>query len=606
MNILYGFEIENNKYFYNDDNKCNKILPTCDIKDLGNVITRKDTIRNLTDCDVILKDYSLLCVVKNFTGDILYYSSDWCNELTPKNWNYKDASFETFSYGRTSSKGYPYILLKEEDDYVALNLIPNGDWYIKGSMENGDLYIRINRGEDAEKILAKEEKHILLDMFLVKDTDINRLYLNQQKHVRKNYYKYNDRNNIPIAYNTWLDRFYMIDWKSLTRQVYAAKEIGCDVFIVDAGWFGEGDDWSTVGNWVEKKGILGDKDLRDFADFVRDHEMGFGIWMEPERIHESTPFLIENKDLFIQAEEKYYYPDLTKKAAYNWVFNSICNIIKKYDACWLKIDCNYDFAKDIYHNGHVGRMLKWHNLLEDVKNELPNLIIEGCAGGGMRNDLNSMSSYPSNYLSDTVNLLDVLRIGNEQFKICPPAMISKWFVGYPINDSFTMYSRNPVDTKDQILNPNNALCESVTSYSMEFTFAVNFIANLGVSCNLAGFSPEARKIMKKLIKYYKTRQGFIRSANFIPIEQNNNKDHYIHLLISDDYKEILMFVYNIVENKDPVYGKTDIIDIDLSMLPYDNYEIYNDLTNEKLGNLKDKKYQAEVVRKNVKILHLTC
>ena len=60
------------------------------------------------------------------------------------------------------------------------------------------------------------------------------------------------RRQMPVMYNTWLYHFDSIDVDAILRQVDAAAEMGIEMFMVDAGWFGVGGHWSdAVGDWTE-------------------------------------------------------------------------------------------------------------------------------------------------------------------------------------------------------------------------------------------------------------------------------------------------------------------------------------------------------------------
>ena len=54
-----------------------------------------------------------------------------------------------------------------------------------------------------------------------------------------------------MVYNTWFDQFEVLGVPRLRRQLQAAKRLGSEVFVVDAGWYGpEADDWwSQAGDW---------------------------------------------------------------------------------------------------------------------------------------------------------------------------------------------------------------------------------------------------------------------------------------------------------------------------------------------------------------------
>ncbi|MCI8694976.1 MAG: hypothetical protein HFH91_20155, partial [Lachnospiraceae bacterium] len=81
------------------------------------------------------------------------------------------------------------------------------------------------------------------------------------------------------------DRGYGGHEEKLLRYAESARELGCEIFEVDAGWYGREPDWSSsVGDWREKLDGAFYGRLAEFADKIRGMGMGFGLWMEPERI----------------------------------------------------------------------------------------------------------------------------------------------------------------------------------------------------------------------------------------------------------------------------------------------------------------------------------
>ena len=95
-----------------------------------------------------------------------------------------------------------------------------------------------------------------------------------------------------MQYNTWYS--YGCDWddETLRKEVAIAADIGAELFYIDAGWWTnnprKGDNFSSgLGNWTESPDKF-PHGLRAFADHIRDNDMHFGIWVEPERVDVRT------------------------------------------------------------------------------------------------------------------------------------------------------------------------------------------------------------------------------------------------------------------------------------------------------------------------------
>ena len=179
-----------------------------------------------------------------------------------------------------------------------------------------------------------------------------------------------------------------------------------DAFWLDAGWYeGCGWDreggswWQNVGNWTPDKERF-PNGLRPVADVI--HEMGskFLVWFEPERVRPQTMLDREHPEwmLKIQGRDDYLF-DLGNREACIWLADYISTFLKKEGIDIYRQDFNMDpypywTAKDkpgrtgMAEIRHIeGLYAFWDSLLERI----PHLLIDNCASGGRRLDLETMS-----------------------------------------------------------------------------------------------------------------------------------------------------------------------------------------------------------------------
>ena len=70
----------------------------------------------------------------------------------------------------------------------------------------------------------------------------------------------------------------------LTELARQAKELGCELFVLDDGWFRErNNDLSGLGNYETDTDKLPDG-LEGLADRIRETGLAFGLWVEPESV----------------------------------------------------------------------------------------------------------------------------------------------------------------------------------------------------------------------------------------------------------------------------------------------------------------------------------
>ncbi|MBQ7258073.1 MAG: alpha-galactosidase [Abditibacteriota bacterium] len=589
MIIKHGF-IVNNKIYLEDKPK--DLESKITIKKEGFVTTREDVVKVSSPQTI---DYKELIVIKDYFGIIKYYISGWCKEFTVKNWTVRNKPFEIFSYGRTTESAYPYLFMNNREEYMALNLLPKGDWSIKCYMRNTDLYIEIGRDNTRT---FKGSTPVALDIFMVSGDTPNEVYIRQQKYVKKHFFK---NYPIPMSYNTWIDEFYHLNWNNLINQIDTQAEFGCEVFTVDAGWFGTMPMWTEIGNWTEKEDLFGNgKTLMDLADYIRSKGMKFGIWMEAMKIHKDAPLRVNNPKLFVEVEgydpkiNPYYHYDFSNKKAMELMLSEVVRIVKKYDAKWLKID-NNSARKRTKNNPHVEETENYFAFLEKLRKACPDLVIENCASGALTGDIWTMSHYNTSFPSDTVWARDLIRIQREACKIYPPCFINNWCCLHPSGNLWTIHGRKRKNTIGIGLNPMDATGDNVESFPIPYVFVTNFLGNLTLTGNFADFLKEDKKLIKKLIDIYKEKKDFIMNAYYLELESNG----YSYMLFNDDFSEVMIFVFA----KDMVWPPTEKVKVNLDPLPKNiNYKIVELITGKKE---KIKKYYKNNFKpKEVRILSL--
>ncbi|MDD4646078.1 MAG: alpha-galactosidase [Bacteroidales bacterium] len=179
-----------------------------------------------------------------------------------------------------------------------------------------------------------------------------------------------------------------------------------EVLWIDAGWYtGCGTWWKNVGNWTVNK-IAFPRGLKPVTDVV--HEVGakFILWFEPERVVKGTQWDTEHGDYLIRIPDNAPEPfnkvnknnalfNLGNPEACAWLTKYIGDMIEKEGIDYYRQDFNFDPWYYWRYNDKPGRegmseirhieglYAYWDGLLK----RFPNLIIDNCASGGRRIDL---------------------------------------------------------------------------------------------------------------------------------------------------------------------------------------------------------------------------
>ena len=188
-----------------------------------------------------------------------------------------------------------------------------------------------------------------------------------------------------------------------------------EVFWLDCGWFTgcgwdkeKGGCWHNVGNWTADAKRF-PNGLRPVSDAIHKAGAKFMVWFEPERVHEFSMIFKEHPEWLLRREgDDNSLFDLGNKDALKWMTNYISDFIKKEGIDYYRQDDNVDPMNYWECNDKPGRIgmheIKhveglyafWDSLLV----RFPRLLIDNCAGGGQRLDLETTSRSAPLWRSD--------------------------------------------------------------------------------------------------------------------------------------------------------------------------------------------------------------
>lgn len=191
----------------------------------------------------------------------------------------------------------------------------------------------------------------------------------------------------------------------ILKEIDIAADMGCEAFMVDAGWFGD-----VLQNWGGNRGdwYVGDW-MPGGIDGVREytHKKGmlFGLWMEPEAICSLSQTFKNHPEWKVSYNEtnKRFYTNEEEinfgiPEAAEYVKSSIKKVIKDFKLDFFKIDYNshtYEGVQNMiegYAENDTWRHYETiYSTFEEIHEECPNVMLENCASGGGRNDLGMVS-----------------------------------------------------------------------------------------------------------------------------------------------------------------------------------------------------------------------
>ena len=258
------------------------------------------------------------------------------------------------------------------------------------------------------------------------DKGLGQLSRNYHKAIRNNVCrgKYKTARR-PVLINNWEATYFDFTPEKLVAIAKDAKELGIEMLVMDDGWFGKRDsDFSGLGDWfVNEKKLKGG--LKNLVEEVNKTGMKFGIWFEPEMISEDSDLYRAHPDWaltipgrpFSRARHQLVL-DFSREDVRTYIFDRMCEILESANIEYVKWDANRhltdvwsaqlpaDRQGEVFHRYILGL----YDFLEKLTQRFPDILIEGCSGGGGRFDAGMMYYHPQIWCSDDTDAIERLEI----------------------------------------------------------------------------------------------------------------------------------------------------------------------------------------------------
>ncbi|MBO4633622.1 MAG: alpha-galactosidase [Lentisphaeria bacterium] len=451
---------------------------------------------------------------------------------------------------RSTVGSAPFCVLKDSETRTAaaFHVLPRGNWTIQihsdilsnespspvveAGLADTDLFLTLQPGEKLElpEVLIQE----------VPQGDLLKISAPLHQYMIRKRLPAAKLHQPPVVYNSWLYRFTSFTHEQLLRQLQTAKEIGCEVFIVDAGWFGADASWGKVGDWREKEGEPFYGNMKAFADEVRAAGLKFGFWMEPERWADKIPIRDTHPEWFPAHTSRI---DLTQPAAAEYFHDVISQNVRRFGAEYIKIDFNASVGYDDSGSELYNYCTVLYEQLKRIRNEFPDLIIENCASGSLRCDLTTAQIFDHAFVSDNAHPYETLRIRQGAFLRFMPGRILNWIVMQPAPER-----RTPVFHGDQVLACAAATWDEAALFDLNYVMISGLLGIPGFSGELADFQPEIRQKIAAYVQYYKDRRKFFTDSHVFlltpPDSRITDYENYLAFQMqADDSTDSLLFVF---------------------------------------------------------------
>ncbi len=229
----------------------------------------------------------------------------------------------------------------------------------------------------------------------------------------------------PILINNWEATYFDFTAERLDGIAARAAAIGVELFVLDDGWFGRrNDDRSSLGDWVVDRAKL-PAGLDDLARRIAARGMRFGLWFEPEMVSPDSDLYRRHPDWCLhvpgrvrtQARQQLVL-DFSRPEVVAHIGDALAAVLRSAPIAYVKWDMNRTLTEIGSAALPPGRqretahrhILGVYALMERLIGEFPDILFEGCAGGGGRFDPGILHYQPQYWTSDNSDAVSRLKI----------------------------------------------------------------------------------------------------------------------------------------------------------------------------------------------------
>ena len=229
----------------------------------------------------------------------------------------------------------------------------------------------------------------------------------------------------PVLLNNWEATGMDFTGARILSIAKTASELGVEMLVLDDGWFGaRNDDNAGLGDWTVNTEKLGCS-MGELAQKIRDMGMKFGLWIEPEMVNEDSELFRRHPDWALRIPGKapvmgrnQLVLDFSRPEVVDDIFHQITAVLDECKADYVKMDMNRSIT-DVYSavggDQSQGKLLYQYVLgvydfMEQLLERYPELLLEGCSGGGGRFDAGMLYYCPQIWCSDNTDAIDRVRI----------------------------------------------------------------------------------------------------------------------------------------------------------------------------------------------------
>ena len=497
-------------------------------------LTRRAVLVNETAKSVVVT--KLMSVLLDLPGDfeITTFDGGWIAEAhAHKTAVSRQRVVNESTAGFSSSRHNPGFLLTRPNttefhgEAYGFNLIYSGNHYASAQTSQQNL-TRVMQGISPDHFAWEVKPGDSFEtpeaVLCWSENGCNGLSRNMHRFVNENIiphaWQYENR---PVVFNNWEGCMFGFSESKLLFLARRAKRLGCELFVLDDGWFGQrNSDRAGLGDYSVNRKKLPDG-LEGLSRKIHNLGMDFGLWFEPEAVNPDSELYRAHPDWALHTDgvpdlygRHELLLDLTKSEVRDYIVDSVSNILDSADIQYVKWDMNRQ-SPLLGAEAHA-YIVGLCDVLRRIFGPRPEILLESCSSGGNRFDLGMLCFFPQIWTSDDTDPIERLDIQQGLSYLYPQSTMSAHIAAAPHAQTLR---KTPLSTRANVA----------------------FFGVLGLELDLSHLLPVEETELASQIQFYKAHRETFQFGEFC---RNDAEKGAVCWQVAGDRKSVVGLFHRLV------------------------------------------------------------
>lgn len=337
----------------------------------------------------------------------------------------------------------------------------------------------------------------------------------------------------PIIFNEYCTTWGNPTKENIERIAKKLQGTGIKYLVIDSGWYKRADQdwWATIGDWNDSKELF-PNGIKEIADLIKSYDLIPGIWFEFEKVAWETEIYSQVEHMLTRFGEPISvdgqrFLDMRQDWTIDYLTEKVIHFLRDNGFGYIKVDYNDSIGVGCDGDESLGEGLRQtvlgtQKFFRKMKEELPDLVIEGCSSGGHRLEPSMMELVSQASFSDAHECKSIPLIAANVQRMIRADQSQLWAV---------------LRASDDI-------------HRINYSLTAGFLGRLCLSGEIFDLSDDKWNIVLDAIKFYDKIKDIIKFGSTAKID-SNVKDYYTpigHQVVLREYKDMALLIVHTFEN----------------------------------------------------------